>query len=109
GRPEDAAYIGSSQEGHEKQLGKFWPAHIDLGATGSISTGERALAHIGKLGPVRRVGVESSFIPANTEAVLRHGLSGVEIVDAVFPLERLRTRKTPQEIAWLREASERVV
>lgn len=109
GRPEDAAYIGSSQESHEKQLGKFWPAHIDLGATGSVSTGERALAHIKKLGPVRRVGVESSFIPANSDAVLRSGLPGVDIVDAVFPLERLRAGKTPEEIVWLREASERVV
>ena len=109
GRPEDAAYIGSSTENHEKELGKFWPAHIDLGATGSVATGERVLAHIGKLGPVRRIGVESSFIPANAEAVLRGGLGDAEIVDAVFPLERLRARKTPQEIAWLREASERVV
>lgn len=109
GRPKDAAYIGSALENYEKQLGKFWPAHIDLGTTGSVSTGERVLAHIKKLGPVRRVGVESSFIPANTDAALRSGLAGVEIVDAVFPLERLRARKTPQEIVWLREASERVV
>lgn len=109
GRPEDAAYIGSSLENHERELGKFWPAHVDLGATGSASTGERVLAHIRKLGPVRRVGVESSFIPANAEAVLRDGLGGVELVDAVFPLERLRARKTPQEIAWLLEASDRVV
>ena len=109
GQPENAAYIGSALENHEKQLGRLWPPHVDLGVTGSISTGERALAHIRKLGPVHRIGVEASFIPANAEAVLRDGLADVEIVDAVFPLERLRARKTPQEIAWLREASERVV
>ena len=39
-----------------------------------------------------------AFLPADAEAVLRQGLSNVEIVDAVFPLERLRARKTPEEI-----------
>ena len=69
----------------------------------------QALAHIKKLGPVRRVGVESGFLPADGEAVLRRGLSNVDIVDAVFPLERLRAIKTPQEIGYLRTASELVV
>lgn len=109
GKPENAAYIGSGLETHEKQLGKFWPPHVDLSRTGSVATGERVLAHIKTLGPVRRVGIESSFLPADAETVLRDGLAGADIVDAVFPLERLRARKTPQEIAWLREASERVV
>ena len=58
---------------------------------------------------MRRIGVESGFIPADGEAVLRRGLSNVDIVDAVFPLERLRARKMPEEISYLRQASERVV
>jgi Xaa-Pro aminopeptidase len=41
--------------------------------------------------------------------VLRQGLSNIDIVDATVPLERLRARKTPEEIEYLREASERVV
>jgi Xaa-Pro aminopeptidase len=48
-------------------------------------------------------------VPADAEAVLRQGLPQCEIVDAVFPMERLRARKSPQEIAYLRQASERVV
>ncbi len=51
----------------------------------------------------------SAFLPADGEGVLRQGLSNCDIVDAVFPLERLRASKTPEEIAYLREASERVV
>lgn len=109
GKPENAAYIGAATESYEKELGKFWPATVDLSITGSKSTGERALGHIKKLGNVRRVAVESGFIPADAEAALRHGLANCEIVDAVFPFERLRARKTPQEISYLREASERVV
>ncbi len=109
GQPENAAYIGASTENFEKELGKFWPETVDLSITGSVSTGERVAAHVKKLGNVRRVGVEAGFIPADAEAALRKGLPNLDIVDAVFPLERLRARKTPKEIVYLREASERVV
>lgn len=109
GKPEQSAYIGCGMETYEQELGKFWPPALELGVLGSKETMQQALAHIKKLGGVRRVGVESAFLPADGEAVLRQGLANCDIVDAVFPLERLRARKTPQEIAYLRQASERVV
>ena len=109
GKPEQAAYIGCGMESYERELGKFWPANLDLSEIGSKETMQHALDHIKKLGGVRRVGVESAFLPADGEAVLRQGLSNCDIVDAVFPLERLRARKTPEEIEYLRESSERVV
>jgi Xaa-Pro aminopeptidase len=109
GKPENAAYIGCGMESYEKELGKFWPSALDLGVTGSKETMQRAADHIKKLGGVRRIGVESGFLPADGEAVLRQGLSNCDVVDAVFPLERLRSRKTTEEISYLREASERVV
>jgi Xaa-Pro aminopeptidase len=109
GRPENAAYIGCAMETYEKELGKFWTPHLDLKVIGSKETMGQALAHIRKLGPVRRIGVEAGFLPADGEAVLRQGLANVDIVDAVFPLERLRARKTPEEQHDLRQASELVV
>jgi Xaa-Pro aminopeptidase len=109
GKPEQAAYIGCGMETYERELGKFWPANLDLSVVGSKETMQHALDHIKKLGGVRRVGVESAFLPADGEAVLRQGLSNCDIVDAVFPLERLRACKTAEEIAYLRESSERVV
>ena len=109
GRPDEAGYIGCAMETYEEELGKLWPPALDLDITGSQATMQRVAAHIKKLGGVRRVGVESAFLPADGEAALRQGLSNVDIVDAVFPLERLRAVKTPEEIAYLREASERVV
>ena len=110
GKPEDAAYVGCGMETFEEELGRFWPPALDLRLTGSIAAMQQALAHIRKLGSgIRRIGVESAFLPADAEAVLRQGLSNVDIVDAVVPLERLRARKTPEEIEYLREASERVV
>lgn len=109
GHPENAAYIGASMERFEKELGKFWPEHLDLGITGSRSTMERAAAHIQKLPGVRSVGIEAPFLPADGYDALRRGLETCEMGDAVFPLERLRAIKTPEEIGYLREASERVV
>lgn len=109
GRPENTAYVGSSMENFERDLGKLWPPRLDLGTTGSRSTMERVAAHIGKLGGVRRIGVEAPFLPSDGEHALRGGLTNCEIGDAVFPLERLRAVKTAEEIGYLREASERVV
>lgn len=109
GHPERAAYIGCSMENFERELGRFWTPALDLDVIGSKEIMGRVADHIGKLGAVRRIGVESAFLPADGEAVLRQRISNADIVDAVFPLERLRARKTPAEIGYLREASERVV
>jgi Xaa-Pro aminopeptidase len=110
GKPEQAAYIGCAMENYERELGRFWPQALELGTTGSTATAEQALAHIKRLGAgIRRVGIEAAFLPADAEGVLRQGLANVDVVDAVVPLERLRARKTSQEIQYLREASERVV
>ena len=110
GRPDNTAYIGSELENYEKQLGKFWCRFIET--TGSTSTNaiRRAVEHIrGLPGPVRKVGVEASFLPWDAAKVLQDGLGHCQIVDAYFPLERLRACKTKAELAQLREASERVV
>jgi len=109
GRPDRAIYVGCSMESHERELGKFWTPSVDLTVFGSRETMEQVARHIENLGAVRRVGVERGFLPADGEAALRAGLVNVDIVDALFPLERLRARKTPAEAGYLREASERVV
>jgi Xaa-Pro aminopeptidase len=108
-KPEDAAYVGCAMETFEEELGRFWPPALDLKYTGSEAAMQQAVAHIKKLNGVRRVGVEKAFLPADAEAVLRKGLSNVDIVDATVALERLRACKTPKEIECLREASESVV
>ncbi|MBV8848464.1 MAG: aminopeptidase P family protein [Methylobacteriaceae bacterium] len=110
GEPEQSAYIGCSMETWERDLGRFWPRTLELGTVGSPATAKQVAAHVKRLSNgIRRIGVESAFLPADAEQVLRRDLSNVEIVDAVVPLERLRARKTQQEIGYLREASERVV
>jgi Xaa-Pro aminopeptidase len=109
GKPENAAYVGCAMENFERELGKFWQPTLKLGATGTKATMSEVVEHIAKLGPVRRIGVEAGFLPADGEAVLRRGVANADVVDAVVTLERLRAKKTPEEIGYLREASERVV
>jgi Xaa-Pro aminopeptidase len=110
GRPDNSAYIGYLNESHEKQLGKFWPRVVETTAGTSTSAIRRAVEHIKRLaGPIRKVGAEASFLPWDCAKLLQDGLGDCQIVDAYFPLERLRARKTRAELAQLREASERVV
>jgi Xaa-Pro aminopeptidase len=110
GRPAETVYVGCAMESFERDNGRLWPASLDLGTTGSEAAARQVVRHVLQLGPsVKRIGIEGPFIPADAAAVLREGLNHCTFGDAVLPLERLRARKTPREIACLRDASERVV
>ena len=110
GKPEDASYIGYRMEAFEKENGRFWTPLVQTTTSTSMDAARFAVEHIKRLGKgVRRIGVEVSFMPSDAAAVLQDGLEGYEFVDAQFPLERLRARKTPHELKLLRESSEHVV
>jgi Xaa-Pro aminopeptidase len=110
GRPDNTAYIGHPMESHEKELGKFWPRVFETTAGTSISAIQRAVEYIkGLPGPIGTVGVEASFLPWDGGKLLQDGLNNCQIVNAYFPLERLRARKTRAELTHLRVASERVL
>ncbi len=109
GRPDLSAYIGHPMESYERDLGKFWTTNVQK-ARASLDAAQLAADHLGKLGlKLKRVGVERAFLPADAHDLLRRALSSVELVEAHLPLERLRARKTPQELDDLRKASELVV
>ncbi|MGE0007170.1 MAG: M24 family metallopeptidase [Parvibaculaceae bacterium] len=109
GRPDQAAYFGNGLETHERQLDKFWPGTVETRSWGTLDVMELAGTHLKKLGPVRSIGVEMAFLPADAHAALRAAVPNGEIVDALVTLERLRAVKTPEELALLRQASEGVV
>ena len=110
GRPEDAAYIGYQLEVYEQELGKFWTPTVKTSTRGTTDAIALAVEHVGRLGSgIKRVGVEASFMPADADAALRKALPQCEVVEAHFPLERLRAKKTAAEIELLRQASERVI
>ena len=109
GRPEQSTYIGHAMESYEKDLGKFWtPAFQTARAT--LNSAQLAADHLARLGAdVKRVGVERAFLPADAAELLARELPGVTFVEAHLPLERLRARKTREELDFLRAASELVV
>lgn len=110
GEPERSVYVGNAMEKWERDLGSLWTPEIETATWGTADAIVRAAAHLRALGKARpRIAVERAFLPADAEGALREALPQAEIVDALVPLERLRARKTPAEIALMREASERVV
>jgi Xaa-Pro aminopeptidase len=110
GRPEQSTYIGQGMESYEKDLGKFWtPAFQAAGAT-SLDPAQLAADHLAKLGSkLKRVGIERGFLPADAAELMLRELPGVTFVEAHLPLERLRARKTREELEFLRVASDLVV
>lgn len=110
GRPEATAYMGSPMEIYEQQLGSIRVANVNFRNMTTVEAMASAVSQmLASNLPLRRLGVEMDFLPADSYLALRDGLPGVEIVDATFPLELLRALKTPEELAILKAASEGVV
>ena len=110
GKPENSCYIGYRLEVHEKELDRFWTPVMQAASSSSKDAMQLAVDHMKRVnGNFRRVGIEAAFLPTDAEQVLRSGLQNCEVVDAYFPLERLRAVKTPKELDMLRQSSERVV
>jgi Xaa-Pro aminopeptidase len=107
GRPEQSTYIGHAMEAYEKDLGKFWTPAFQT-ARASFDSAQLAIDHLRKVG-VKRVGIERAFLPADAAELIARELPGVTFVEAHLPLERLRARKTREELDLLRLASELVV
>ena len=109
GRPDQSTYVGHGMEVYEKDLGKFCTPSLQTAGT-SLDSAQRVVDHLRKLAPsLKRVGVERAFLPADAAELLARELPGVTFVEAHLPLERLRARKTREELDLLRLASELVV
>ncbi len=109
GAPEKSAYVCHGMEGYQHQVKPLWAPEIIKGAT-SVDSMEKAVAHVKKSGvKAKRVGVEMPFLPLDAANALRAGLPDAEIINGLFTLERLRARKTPQELELLKAASEKVI
>ena len=109
GAPDRAAYVGHRLERHQRDARAFWPATARMDSGGAVDAIEKAVGMLHEMGvPARRIGVETAFLPLDSAQTLMRLLPGAELVDAVGVLERLRLRKTPAELALVREATERV-
>ena len=110
GKPEDAGYFGNALEKHETENDPFWPPVVQPTFMRSLDVAGAAISHLRSHNLDRgRIAVERAFLPMDVADALRKELPHVEFVDATPVLERLRARKSQQELAMLKEASERVV
>jgi Xaa-Pro aminopeptidase len=109
GQPDRTIYVGHGMEGYQNAVKPFWVGEFIKGAT-SVDSMQKAVAYVKKSGlKANRIGVEMPFLPLDAADALRKEMPHSEIVDSVFTLERLRARKTPEELAILKEASEKVI
>ena len=110
GAPQKAGYFGHRMEGYQVAVKPFWVSEVNTKSSGAIDVMERAAGYVRQLlARPQRIGVELSFLPADAAATLRKAFPDAELNDALFVLERLRARKTPEELAKLRLASDLVI
>lgn len=110
GEPEKAGFFGHRMENFQNEVKPFWVSELDVKNSGSVDVMEKAADYVRKLAPKpKRLGAELAFIPADSIAVLRKAFPDSEIKDALFVLERLRARKTAEELKKLRIASDLVI
>jgi Xaa-Pro aminopeptidase len=109
GRPDQSTYVGHGMESYEKDLGKFWTPSFQT-AVATLDSTQRVVDHLRKLAPsLKHVGVERAFLPVDAAELMARELPEVTFVEAHLPLERLRARKTKEELDLLRAASDLVV
>jgi Xaa-Pro aminopeptidase len=108
GAPQKAAYFGHGMETYQTQLKPFWVSEVNTKSGGSVDVMQKAADYVRGLNP-KRIGVELAFIPADSAATLRKAIPEAELKDALFTLERLRVRKTADELEKLRIASVLVI
>ena len=109
GRPDQAAYVGHGMERYDNENAPFWTPAFRPGAAGSPGAAAMAADELARIDcAAARIGIEPGFLPTDAHALLRDRLEGARFVDATGVLERLRAVKTPDELAKLKAASERI-
>jgi Xaa-Pro aminopeptidase len=110
GAPQKAGFFGHRMEGFQNEVKPFWVSEVNTKSSGAVDVMEKAVDYLGRLVPnAKRIGIETAFIPLDSAGVLRKAFPNAEFVDALFVLERLRARKTPQELEMLKIASDAVI
>jgi Xaa-Pro aminopeptidase len=108
GAPFDAAYVGHRLETSQLAALPPWVEQARAVSTTAVDAIELA-ADIARTGRPQRIGIERAFLPVEAADALARRFPDATLVDATWALDRLRAKKSPRELALLREASERVV
>jgi Xaa-Pro aminopeptidase len=110
GAPQKAGFFGHRMEGFQNEVKPFWVSEVNTKSSGAVDVMEKAVDYLRRLVPnAKRIAIETAFIPLDSAAVLRKAFPNADFVDGLFVLERLRARKTPQELEMLKIASDAVI
>src|SRR5215831_15021377 len=110
GAPQKAAYFGHRLENFQSQVKPFWTVEVDTSSSGSLDTMQKAIDFVRRLGlKAPRIAAETAFLPLDAGKALESAFPAHAIVDALPVLERQRARKSADELAKLRVASELVI
>ena len=110
GAPEKAAYFGHRLEKFQREVAPMWTPETQTSAAGSVDAMQKAVDYIRKAGlKTKRIAAEFGFLPYDASVVLRGAFPDADWVDALFVLERQRMKKSANELAKLKVASERVL
>jgi Xaa-Pro aminopeptidase len=110
GKPDKAAFFGHRLEGFQKEVKPFWTPEAQTNSSGALDVMQKATDYLKSSGiPTKRIGIETTFMPMDAGAVLRKAMPDADIKDALVVLERQRLRKSPDELAMLKAASEKVI
>jgi len=110
GKPDKAAYFGHRLENFQHQVKPFWVSEVQANSSGSLDTMKKATDYLKRSGiPAKRIGIETTFMPLDAGTALKSAMPDSEIKDALVVLERQRLRKSPQELAMLKDSSEKVI
>ena len=110
GAPEKAAYIGHRLESYQREVAPMWTPETQTNTAGSVDAMQKAVDYIKKAGiKTKRIATEFGFLPYDASIVLRQAYPDADWVDALFVLERQRAKKSADELAQLKTASEAVL
>jgi len=110
GKPEKAAYIGHRLEKFQRENNPMWTPETQTTTAGSVDAMQKAVDYFRKAGiKPKRIAAEFGFLPYDASVVLRNAFPDAEWVDALFVLERQRAKKSADELAKLKLASEAVL
>jgi Xaa-Pro aminopeptidase len=110
GQPDKAAYFGHRLENFQQQVKPLWTSEVQANSSGTLDTMKKATDYVKRLGgSSKRIGIETSFMPMDAGMALKTALPDSEVKDALVVLERQRLRKSPEELALLKAASEKVI
>jgi Xaa-Pro aminopeptidase len=110
GAPEKAAYIGHRLEKFQREVKPMWTPETQTSTAGSVDAMQKAVDYIRKAGlKTKRIAAEFGFLPYDASIVLRAAFPDADWVDALFVLERQRAKKSADELAKLKIASQAVL